>query len=265
MKNKKKPIELASPVKIPITKLKNPILYNPLDYGMSTRNTGKDIAIAVLDSGCPKHCDIENLMSKNSFCEQDKDPDDSFGHSTMVSGILGAKNRLSLTGLVPDANLYFAKILDSLGKGNFNAMVAGILWSIVKKVDIILISLGSSTDYTILHDAIKKAHESGICIIAAGSFKTSSTDYPAAYDEVLSVHMGIKRKHSKRHEVFFPSKTFWTTHLNNSFTKTTGSSAAASVVAGLAAIVIREAKNQGKIISPNDVYSSLESLSIRSS
>ena len=99
-----------------------------------------------------------------------------------VESILEGKSNF-MVGILNDKLM---KVVNANGDCSFNAIVAGVLWAIIKQVDIILISLGSQTDYLILHDAIKKAYEQNICIIAASGNK-NTIEYPASYPEVLSV------------------------------------------------------------------------------
>ena len=49
-------------------------------------------------------------------------------------------------------------------------------------------SLGSSNDPgPVLHDAIKRAHEAGIIIVAATGNENTHVGWPASYDEVIAV------------------------------------------------------------------------------
>ena len=183
----------------------NPIIpcyYKASDYGLSTKYSGKNVKIAIIDSGCPSHKDIMDPEGFISFINKHQDIKDIHGHSTMISGILTAQNKNCVNGLATGSLYYHAKVIDDQGHCDFAPLVAAILWSIIKEVDIILLAMGTKTDYSVLHDAIKKAYESNICIIAAsGNIKDEEeADFPARYLEVLSV--GNKKDGGKNKKLF---------------------------------------------------------------
>jgi subtilisin len=186
----------------------------------------------------------------------------------MVSGILTAKNELGVTGIVPDAELSHAKVIGTDGECQYNSLVAAFLWSVVKEVDVILVSLGTDIDYSILHDAVKKAYNAGICIIAAAGNAEGIKNYPASYEEVLAVERLNYTRTGKFEaspgcvKMVLPDREFYTTHLHGRFTKASGTSLCAALGAGLAALLIE--KNRGKTRpTPNSIYSELASLSYR--
>ena len=195
-----------------------------------------------------------------NYAADDYDPEadeyDKHGHSTMVSGIISANNKSAITGLAPHAKVLYGKVVDNKGRCEYNSLVAGVLWSIVKKVDIIVISMGTQYDYPVLHDAIVKARENNICIFAAAGKEVEKEDgepdFPARYDETFSVGFlprSIAKREKVKEKVDFclPNKGLYTTYLNNKYTRASGSSIAAAYTAGLAATVIERYK--GKIPS----------------
>jgi len=230
-------------------KILKPVIYKPSDYGISNKYTGYGIKIAMIDSGCPKHKDIKIEGEKISFCDDIGNKDDDVGHSTMLSGIIVAKNKNSITGLAPRAQMHFAKVIDENGKCDFNSLVAAVLWSVVKKVDIIVMAIGTQYDYSILHDAIKKAVANGICIFAATNLpknKDVEIDFPARYKEVFSVSAIDRRKKreifDEKVDLLLPNNKKYSTYLDNSYIKISGSSISAAIVTALAALLMEERK-----------------------
>jgi hypothetical protein len=142
--------------------LSRPCVYRAADYGVFGHCSGKGVRIAVIDTGVPDHTDIRNIAEGIDMSESARDKHDHHGHATMISGILTSANPRAITGIAPDADLLFAKAINTEGDCSYTAIVASVLWAIVKQVDIILISLGSTTEYSVLHDAIRKAYGSGI-------------------------------------------------------------------------------------------------------
>ena len=246
--------------------ISKPIIYSPSDYNIPNKYKGHDVKIALIDSGCPKHQDIKINAERISFCENNKNVYDKYGHATLVTGIIKAKNKHGITGLANYSQLYFAKVVDDAGKCSFNSIVAAVLWAIVKKVDIITIALGTQYDYGILKDVIKKAYNDNICIIAASGNDMKNIDFPARYPEVLSVGALLENEEDnkiirKKVDIALPATKKYTTYTNNSYVKASGSSIATAFATSLASLLIeqhKEAKNLN--FSPKKIYYQLKNL-----
>lgn len=238
----------------------NKLHYSGSLYGLDPKLTGKGINITIIDTGSPDHKDIVNAGNAVDVSEKPKDHKDRHGHATMVAGIIGCKNNKQIVGAAPDAKLSFAKVINQTGECAFSSLVAAILWSIVKKTDIILMSLGSKNDYSVLHDAVKKAHSHGILIIAANENKKEPS-YPAYYPECLSVSLG-KRKFRKKNtmSLSLPNDPIYTTYLNGKYATATGPSMAAAMTAALAALMMENCAKNKKIALPDEIYKQLSSL-----
>ncbi len=218
-----------------------PVFYNKGEYA------GKGIRISIIDSGCPEHKDIPINGEQTSFCEDTSNVIDSHGHATIISGIISANNKKSIVGIAPQSQLLFAKVINDAGKCSFNSMVAAVLWSVVKKVDIIVIALGAQYDYNILHDTIKKAKENNICVFAASgnSIGDEDSNFPARYSEVFSASFltGRKEKNKKiieKSDLHTPNKGMYTTYIDNKYVRAYGSSVATAYFAGHAALLIEK-------------------------
>ncbi|MHA1469134.1 MAG: S8 family serine peptidase [Candidatus Asgardarchaeia archaeon] len=228
--------------------------------------TGKNIKIAILDSGAPQHKDIKIGSEKLSFCQENINVYDKNGHATIVSGIVKANNKKSIVGLAPNAQLLFGKIIDNHGMCDFNSLVAGVLWAIVKEVDIIVMALGTQYDYRVLHDAIKKAKNYNICIFAASGDKKIDKnweiDYPARYKEVFSTGFLTRSKIKnniirEKTDFYLPNKSLFTTYIDDKYVRASGSSVATAFFAGLAAVLVEHYKKEGRRDIPEKVYASL--------
>ena len=237
-------------IKIITEDIKKPVIYKPSRYGIPDKYTGKGVKIVVIDSGCPKHKDIKIEVDKMSFCENDKNEYDKMGHSTIISGIINANNKQTIRGLAPNAKVNYAKVIDSQGKCSFNSLVSAVLWSVVKKADILVIALGTQYDFSVLHDAIKKASENMLIFAAAGTIKSEKDeiDFPARYDQVFSVSCLTRSKKinnilTKKTNFCLPNNKKLTTYLDNSYIKMGGSSIATAIVAGMSALSIEKARS----------------------
>jgi len=226
-------------------KLEKPIIYKI----PGIESTGRDVSISVIDSGYPRHKDINAKYKKDriGFCQGEKFVFDKNGHSTAISGIIKAKNSKSMTGLAYDANVKYCKVVDNQGDCNFNSLVAAILWSIVANVDIIVIAMGTNHDYPILRDAIKKAVDADILVVAA-SGEGSDVEYPAKYDDVISV--ASKDSLKEKSTIVWNVDDTVTTGLKNTYIKVSGSSVSTAFVAGVSACLVENYKKV-KTLSKN--------------
>jgi len=182
----------------------------------------------------------------------------------MVSGIIKSNNRKSIIGLAPNAQLLFGKVVDNNGQCGFNALVAGVLWSVVKEVDIIIIALGSPYDYMVLKDAIKKARSHNICIFTAiGS--NIEADYPSYYQETIATGFLTRSKEKndiiiKKADLYLPNKSLYSTYLDNNYVRASGSSISSAFFAGLAAVLIEQYKKGRKRNIPDLVLTKLKQI-----
>jgi len=256
--------------KLADVKLHKSVTYSSENYGIGKGLTGKFVKIAILDTGCPAHMDLKNIVDSVSFIDEDES--DAIGHATAMAGIIAADNSEAIRGLAYDSELYFAKVFDKHGQGNFNSIVSGILWGIVKKVDIILLAISADVDYPVLNDCIKKAYDQGICIIAASKVNKveSKEGYPAYYKEALAckynTNKSIKKIEYDGNSIIMvlPQDIIYTTAPNNKYTSITGTSVAAAFTAGLAACVIERMRkdeiDNGEELLPYMIYNRLGQL-----
>ena len=115
--------------------------------------TGKNIVIAVLDSGVNyKHTDLQNRMwwttnaSNQSVCGYNfvmntYNPMDDFGNGTLVAGIIvGDGSSGTATGIAKDAKIMALKTANSGGETSETKTCNGIEWAVEHDADIIVIS-----------------------------------------------------------------------------------------------------------------------------
>ena len=159
--------------------------------------TGKDVKIAIIDSGINnKHPDLKIAGGISKVPERSA-YSDRLGHGTHVAGIIGAQNNsIGTVGVAPDSLIYSVKVLNDYGAGDLEGVIAGVQWAIDQKMDIINMSLTTESDNQALKDVLKKAYDQGILIVAASGnyakadeFKKNSSNvlFPARYSSVIAV------------------------------------------------------------------------------
>jgi len=228
------------------------------DWGIEKTNTpkawnlnytGKGIKVAVLDTGIATHSDVY-VSGGVSFAPYTTSYNDDNGHGTHVAGIIGAENNDQGTvGVAPDAELYAVKVLGSNGSGYTSDIVSGIDWAIANNMDIINMSLGTQTESLALKDAVTRAINSGIVVVAAAgndgnSLGTGDTvDFPARYDNVISV-AAIDSNNNKAYfssagpsvDVAAPGVSIYSTLNTGGYGYMQGTSMASPYVAGVLAL-----------------------------
>ncbi|MCC2930043.1 S8 family peptidase [Bacillus sp. LBG-1-113] len=208
--------------------------------------TGKNVKIAVIDSGISPHDDlsISGGYSAVSYTSSYKDDN---GHGTHVAGIIGAKhNGYGIDGVAPEAQIYAVKALDQNGSGDLQGLLKGIDWSIANGMDIINMSLGTSSDSQILHDAMDKAYEKGVLLVAASGNDGNGkpVNYPAAYSSVVAVsatdqHNQLAAFSTTGNEVEFsaPGTDITSTYLHQYYATGSGTSQATPHAAAMFALL----------------------------
>lgn len=239
-----------------LEKLTIPVKYTPESLGLLPFVTkGSHVKICLIDSGVPDHEAIINIAGDVNFSDS-PDSRDHIGHATLLAGLIIGDGK-DFTGIAPNANLLFAKIVDDTCHSRSDALVAAILWGVIKEVDIIAIPLSTDIDSPAVHDAIKKAHKRGICVIAsAGNEK--KVLFPAQYPEVLAVGAldedGKLATFSAEGEFNILGRRVVTTYLEQSFAVVSGSSVATGFAVGAAALCIEQLKNEQINPTPSTVY-----------
>lgn len=155
---------------------------------------GKGIRVAIIDSGVD--CNHPDLRSRNikeyrvPSLTTDDDAE-SKKHGTAVAGIIVAEpsNENGVLGIAPGVELISIDVTDEPdGVVDVNALIQGINYSIEENVQIINISLGFLDYNQELEEAVNRAIENNIIIVAsAGNDMNDSVLYPAKFDGVFCV------------------------------------------------------------------------------
>jgi minor extracellular protease Epr len=221
---------------------------------------GEGCRVVVLDTGLPKHLDLEPLGGK-SFIEGYLH--DMNGHSTHCAGIIGATayNDMGVCGIAPNVEDYYGAVLDGEGNGAVDDIIRGIRWAVDELgAHIISMSLGMPDGMPHsreLEAACNYAVSRGCAVIAAAGNEGGKVGQPAIFDSVIAVAAVDNRlQHAAfsnmGEEVDFAAGgvNVYSTYLNNSYAKLSGTSMACPALAGIAALIISKHLKDGVILSP---------------
>jgi parallel beta-helix repeat protein len=162
------------------------------DWAWNITAGSHDILVAVVDTGIDyTHPDLapNYVPTGYNWVADNSDPKDDFGHGTHVAGIVAAaiNNSIGIAGLA-QVRMMAEKVLDENGVGTTSEVAQGIVDAVDKGARIINLSLGSNVDSEVLHQAVIYAYDHGVLVVAAaGNDATNAKNYPAGYDEALSV------------------------------------------------------------------------------
>ncbi|WP_042477593.1 S8 family peptidase [Bacillus ndiopicus] len=226
--------------------------------------TGKNVVIAVLDTGCETaHPDLRNrIIGGCNFTNEHGGNiniyEDLNGHGTHVAGIIAASNNNGgLIGMAPDAKLLILKVLNKEGIGSLDSFIKAINYAIDwrgpnnERVNIINLSLGTKNSNNEVYESIKRAIAFNISVVVSsgndgdGDINTDEYSYPAYYEEVIAVgainNANKIAKFSNSNDnidLYAPGVDIESTHLEKEFISLSGTSMAAPHVTGALALLI---------------------------
>lgn len=236
----------------------------------STKGTG--IKIAVLDSGRPKHIDLAPSGGLSFIPGYDFDQN---GHATHCAGIIGALagNGIGVQGIAPEADDYYGAVLNGDGSGTVDAVVRGVYWAVDGiGANIISMSLGFPSAFARvaeLEKACDYARSRGVTIFAAAGNEGGPVSQPACYDSVCAIAAVNSRKQvapfsNRGKEVMFAAGgvDVYSTYLNNTYAKLSGTSMACPALAAVAALIMSDALNGAnpRLLTPDALITKLKGI-----
>ncbi|MEV6235860.1 S8 family serine peptidase [Lentzea sp. NPDC051838] len=151
--------------------------------------TGKDVTVAVLDTGVDEtHPDLAGAVVESKNFSDSDTTDDRLGHGTHVASTITGEGKYK--GIAPDSKLVNGKVLGDYGGGRESDIIAGMEWA-ATKARVINMSLGSSwpdegTDPMSL--ALNKITEqTGALFVVAAGNSGGTVGSPASADAALTV------------------------------------------------------------------------------
>ena len=139
--------------------------------------TGKNIGVAILDTGIYPHIDFDcRIRAFLDMVHGRTLPYDDNGHGTHVAGILagsGAALNGKYKGVAPGCDIIAVKVLDESGNGNKEQVIEALDWikanRIKYNIRIINISVGTTQkeSHRDLIYAVESAWDDGFIVVAA--------------------------------------------------------------------------------------------------
>ncbi len=185
------------------------------------------------------------------FVDDDNDPDDqssgyATGHGTMCSGIIAevGNNRIGGSGIVWHTKIVCLRS-DQDSAHVTSAIIAAMQYGIENNIDIYNLSYGGYS-----HSPAAPYYQAAynltnaVLIAAAGNENTSEISYPAGYSYILAV--GATNRYDQRTwfsnygtwvDLMAPGEHIYCTTVDSSYESPDGTSMAAPVVAGVAALL----------------------------
>jgi type VII secretion-associated serine protease mycosin len=213
--------------------------------------SGEGIAVAVPDTGVHAHADLKKNLLPGTDMISSGNRDgmrDGDGHGTGMAGLIAAHGRdkgIGAKGIAPAAKIMPILYSTKNGHGDSISLASGVQWAITHGADVISISAGGGPSGD-LREAIADAHRAdAVVVAAAGNIPQDyGVAYPAAYPEVLAVG-GSDRKGNRASvsvsgpelDILAPATDIYSTSYDGKYRKGTGTSDAAAIVAGAAALV----------------------------
>jgi len=211
-------------------------------------NTADPIKVGIIDTGISNtHPDLlANVKGGVNTINSRKKWNDDNGHGSHVAGIVAAlNNTVGVVGAGPLADLYAIKVLNAAGSGYLSDVIEGIEWAITKNMQVINMSLGTTSDIQSFHDAVTAAKTAGIVVVAAAGNSGGSVIFPAAYPEAIAVSAtgenNVIASWSSRGpavDLAAPGVSIYSTYKGTSYATLSGTSMAAPHVVGSAALVL---------------------------
>ncbi len=211
-------------------------------------NTANPIKVGIIDTGISNsHPDLKaNIKGGVNTINLSTSWTDDNGHGSHVAGIVAAlNNTIGVVGVGHAADLYSIKVLNRRGSGYLSDIIEGIQWAISNNMQVINMSLGTSSNIQSFHDAVIAADNAGIVVVAAAGNSGGAVIFPAAYPEAIAVSAtdqnNIIASFSSRGpevDLAAPGVSIYSTYKGTSYTTLSGTSMAAPHVAGVAALVL---------------------------
>ncbi|MCG8606897.1 S8 family serine peptidase, partial [bacterium] len=192
--------------------------------------------------------DAPSFPDGGDFQVPDNDPLDQNGHGTSVAGLIGAtgNNETGIAGIAFGCRIMNLRAGTSLGFLEEDDVAAAVVYAVENGAQIINMSFGDEVASPLLRDVMQFAYRQNCVLVAsAGNSNTDKVHYPSGFAETISVGAtdfedglaGFSNFGSSV-DLVAPGVDLFTTMRENQYGPFSGTSAAAPMVSGLAALIL---------------------------
>jgi subtilisin family serine protease len=249
-----------------------------------------DADVAVIDTGIDfDHPDLNLVMAidctwsgpRMGTCEGMRD--DGHGHGTHVAGSIGAlDNGYGVVGVAPGVRLWAVKVLTNYGTGTTTQVIAGIDWVAgqADQIEVANMSLGGTGESTAMDLAIAGAVAEGVTFVLAAGNRGMDVDnyHPAGQEDAITVSaladfdgepgglgeptcrddiddtLADFSNYGEGVDIAAPGVCIYSTYLDGRYATMSGTSMAAPLVSGAAAILA----STGEYSTPAEIKLTLQ-------
>lgn len=213
------------------------------------------VIVAVIDAGVSEsHPELAPhlIPGINLAGGHPNNTDDNLNsHGTAVAGIIAAdwSDGEGIAGIAPEAKIMPIRIFNQLGFGSEAWAAEGLIFAVDQGADVIVMSFGFSGGTSAFQDAVRYAEDAGVVMVAStGNIASEPVPFPARWPEVMAVgatdpndSVTVFSGGGPQIDLVAPGLDILTTvdrpGRTNDYAYETGTSFAAPIVAGVAALI----------------------------
>ena len=221
-----------------------PQINAPAAWSLTTGSPS--VVIAVLDTGVyTAHADLAaNAVPGWNVYNNSSDVTDTYGHGTRVAGVACASsnNGIGVASVAWNCKFMPVKVTDSNGNTTYSTLASGVMWALNHGAKVVNMSFQLTLDSTLDSALSKLQAAGGVATAAAGNY--SSNDGFPANPYLITVsgvdatdNLSTYSSFGNDVDISAPYTSF-TCSQSGGYTSAAGTSFAAPIVAGAAALVM---------------------------
>ncbi len=193
--------------------------------------------------------DAPNFPDQGDYQDPDNDPGDEYpsGHGTPVAGIISARlnNLTGIAGIAPGIRVMNLRAGTASGYLEEDDVAEAILYAVNNGARIINMSFGDVAFSYLLKEAVDFGYSRGVLFVAsAGNSGTSSLQFPAGYDQTISVgasdiqgQLTSFSSFGSKQDLVAPGQNILAPNTYDGFSEFSGTSFAAPMICGVLALI----------------------------
>ncbi len=193
--------------------------------------------------------DAPDFPDNGDYLDPDNDPMDEYpgGHGTPVAGIIAAKtnNTIGISGIAPNVKVMALRAGTASGYLEEDDVAEAIIYAVQNGCKIINMSFGDVVFSYLLKEAVDYGYQNGVLFVAsAGNSGNNTLQYPASYDETISVgatdinnNLASFSSFGSKIDLVAPGQDILSTSRDASYGNYNGTSFSAPIVSGVLALL----------------------------